>query len=97
METHAQEVLDKFDRELVSLVPLKLRIRQIAALLAVDRVRRRLELASEAPILHMSFTGTLESARPRSPPGWPKILHKLGYIRKAKSLLKAGSRRYDGP
>ncbi|SFK74186.1 CbbX protein [Methylocapsa palsarum] len=81
-ETHAQEVLDKLDRELVGLVPVKLRIRQIAALLAVDRVRRRLGLASEAPTLHMSFTGNPGTGKTSVASRMAEILHKLGYIRK---------------
>ena len=50
-------MLDELDRELVGLAPVKARIKQIVALLAVERVRRRLGLASETPTLHMSFTG----------------------------------------
>jgi ATP-dependent Lon protease len=52
-----QEVLDQLDRDLVGLQPAKTRIREIAALLLMDRMRRRLELTSETPTLHMSFTG----------------------------------------
>ena len=40
-ETQVAEVLDELDRELVGLAPVKTRIREIAALLLVDRVRRR--------------------------------------------------------
>ena len=51
------EILDSLDRELVGLVPVKTRIREIAALLLVDRVRARFGLAAQAPSLHMCFTG----------------------------------------
>ena len=54
---HIQEVLEKLDQDLVGLVPVKTRIRETAALLLVDRMRRKLDLASETPTLHMSFTG----------------------------------------
>ncbi|MBI2317849.1 MAG: hypothetical protein HYU75_12850, partial [Betaproteobacteria bacterium] len=55
--SNIQEVLDKLDRELVGLKPVKTRIRETAALLLVDRLRRKLGLSSAAPTLHMSFTG----------------------------------------
>ncbi|HUM12461.1 MAG TPA: hypothetical protein VLT82_16055 [Myxococcaceae bacterium] len=50
-------VLEQLDRELVGLQPVKTRIREIAALLLVDRVRADRGLVTEAPTLHMSFTG----------------------------------------
>ena len=55
--SNIQEVLDKLDRELIGLKPVKTRIREIAALLLVDRLRRQFDLSSEAPSLHMCFTG----------------------------------------
>ena len=39
--SNIDEVIDKLDRELVGLKPVKTRIREIAALLLVDRLRRR--------------------------------------------------------
>src|ERR1700690_736154 len=47
-DSHVQEVLDKLDRELVGLKPVKTRIRETAALLLVDRVRKELGLAAGA-------------------------------------------------
>ena len=38
--SNVKEVLDKLDRELIGLVPVKTRIREIAALLLVDRLRK---------------------------------------------------------
>src|SRR5262249_1160754 len=46
-------VLEQLDGELIGLAPVKLRIREIAALLLVDRVRSKFGLASQAPTLHM--------------------------------------------
>jgi hypothetical protein len=47
-------VLQQLDDELIGLAPVKQRIREIAALLLVDRVRRKFGLTSQAPTLHMS-------------------------------------------
>src|ERR1700743_700673 len=51
------EVLDQLDRELIGLKPVKTRIREIASLLLIERVRKRMGLTAEVPTLHMSFTG----------------------------------------
>jgi probable Rubsico expression protein CbbX len=81
-ETHAQDVLVELERELVGLAPVKARIKQIVALLAVDRVRRHLGLASETPTLHMSFTGNPGTGKTTVALKMAAILHKLGYVRK---------------
>jgi probable Rubsico expression protein CbbX len=77
-----KEVLAELDRDLIGLAPVKKRIRETAALLLVERARRNMGLAHEAPTLHMSFTGNPGTGKTTVALRMADLLHRLGYIRK---------------
>jgi len=82
-----QTTLDALDAELVGLQPVKRRVREIAALLLIARLREEQGVATERPTLHMCFTGRPGTGKTTVAHRMATILHQLGYVRKGHLVV----------
>jgi probable Rubsico expression protein CbbX len=85
-KTEIAKILNLLDEELVGLAPVKSRIREIAALLLIDKLRKNLDITSASPGLHMSFTGSPGTGKTTVGLKMADILYQLGYIEKGHLL-----------
>jgi probable Rubsico expression protein CbbX len=85
-KTEIAKILNLLDEELVGLKPVKSRIREIAALLLIDKLRRNLDITSANPGLHMSFTGSPGTGKTTVGLKMADILYQLGYVEKGHLL-----------
>ena len=81
-DSRVNEVLEEMDRNLVGLQAVKRRIREMAALLVIDKLRNEMGLTSERPTLHMAFTGNPGTGKTTVSLRIASILYRLGYIEK---------------
>jgi len=85
-KTEIAKILNLLNEELVGLAPVKSRIREIAALLLIDKLRKNLGITSAHPGLHMSFTGSPGTGKTTVGLKMADILFQLGYIEKGHLL-----------
>jgi len=85
-KTEIAKLLNLLDEELVGLAPVKARIREIAALLLIDKLRKNLGITTNSPGLHMSFTGSPGTGKTTVGLKMADILFQLGYVKKGHLL-----------
>ena len=83
-KTDIKGVIAQLEEDLIGLAPVKARIKEIAALLLVQKLRKNLGMGLNASAvgLHMSFTGSPGTGKTAVALKMADILFRLGYIRK---------------
>lgn len=81
-QTGIEEVLSLMDKELVGLIDVKNRIREISSVLLFDRIRELKELGTLSSSLHMAFTGRSGTGKTSVASKIALILRNLGYLTK---------------
>ncbi len=86
-DARIEAMLEELDQDLVGLKPVKTRIREIAALLLVARLREQAGMSTDKPTLHMSFTGGPGTGKTTVAMRVARILQALGYVRKGHLVV----------
>jgi probable Rubsico expression protein CbbX len=82
VQTGIQEILDSLDKELVGLLSVKNRMREISSVLLFDRIREIQELPVLNSSLHMAFTGRPGTGKTSVAGKIALVLRNLGYLTK---------------
>jgi len=85
--SNVEALLDELERELIGLAPVKQRIREVAALLLIARLRETEGIGTQRPTFHMSFTGDPGTGKTTVALRMAKILHHMGYVRKGHLVV----------